>query len=83
MGFDTNENFNNNMKKLIAKLLFKVDNFIYRTFGVVTIIHRAYNEALQKELDRVHTMRDNSNWLFKNDYTSKKAIEVLKTNNRK
>ena len=47
---------------MIAKVVTKVDNFIYRFIGIVTPLRRAFwrraSRSIQRELDRQHSIRD-------------------------
>lgn len=71
------------MEKIINALsyvIFRVDNLLYNTIGVVTPFRRRYwkrrSYKVQRDLEREHSMRDHINRLNGTNYTTKKAIEV-------
>lgn len=71
------------MEKIInavSRVIFRVDNLLYNTIGIVTPFRRAYwrrsANKIQRSLDREHSMRDHINRLNGTNYTTKKAIEV-------
>lgn len=73
------------MKKiydLIAVAIFKIDNALYKTLGVVSSFRRQswvrQSKKLQRDLDREHSQRDRVNSLFGHNYTTKKALEVYR-----
>ena len=47
---------------MIAKVVTKVDNFIYKCIGIVTPLRRSIwrrtSRSIQRELDRQHSIRD-------------------------
>lgn len=47
---------------MIAKIIAKIDNFIYKYIGIVTPLRRAFwrraSRSIQRELDRQHSIRD-------------------------
>ena len=47
---------------MFAKVIAKVDNFIYKCIGIVTPLRRAFwrrtSRSIQRELDRQHSIRD-------------------------
>lgn len=47
---------------MIATIITKVDNFIYKSFRIVTPLRRAFwhreSRKLQRQLDREHSIRD-------------------------
>ena len=47
---------------MFAKIIAKTDNFIYKTFKIVTPLRRAFwrrtSRSIQLELDRQHSIRD-------------------------
>lgn len=73
------------MKKiceLISLVIFKIDNALYKTLGVVSSFRRdawtRQGKRLQRDLDREHSMRDHLNAIFGHNYTTKKALEVYR-----
>jgi hypothetical protein len=65
---------------LISLVIFKVDNVLYKTLGIVSSYRKhawtLAGKRLQRDLDREHSHRDLVNSLFGHDYTTKKALEV-------
>ena len=64
----------------IALVIFKVDNVLYKTLGIVSPFRRHHwvlsGKRLQRDLDREHSKRDLVNSLFGHNYTTKRALEV-------
>lgn len=69
--------------KLIAVVVLKVDNALYKTFGLVSPFRRhswaLSGKRLQQDLDREHTMRDHLNCLYGTSYTTKQALALRKS----
>lgn len=69
---------------LIALVIFKIDNALYKTFGIVSSFRRdawvLSGKRLQRDLDREHSMRDRLNVLNSTSYTTKQAL-ALEDNN--
>lgn len=75
------------MKKicdLISLVIFKIDNALYKTLGIVSSFRRGawarQSRRLQRDLDREHSMRDYLNALNGTSYTTKQAL-MLQDNN--
>ena len=73
------------MKKicnLISLVIFKIDNVLYKTLGIVSPIRRhswvLSGKRLQRDLDREHSMRDHLNALNGTSYTTKQALALQK-----
>lgn len=71
------------MKKvinLISLVIFKIDNVLYKTLGIVSSFRRdtwkLQGKRLQRDLDREHSQRDRLNALNGAYYTTKKALET-------
>ena len=68
------------MIKVLAKLIFSFDQFVYHKFGIVTKFRRKLwnkrNKALQAELDNVHLCRDKRNSYYGTDYTTLQALSL-------
>lgn len=76
------------MKKifeLIAVVIFKIDNVLYKTFGFVSPFRRQswarQDKRLQRDLDAEHSLRDHLNAIYGTSYTTKQALALddLKT----
>lgn len=69
---------------LIALVIFKIDNVLYKTLGIVSSFRRdawvLSGKRLQRDLDREHSMRDHLNALNSTSYTTKQAL-ALEDNN--
>ena len=67
---------------LISLVIFKIDNVLYKTFGVVGSFRRhswvLSGKRLQRDLDREHSMRDHLNALNGTSYTTKQALALQK-----
>ena len=65
---------------LISLVIFKIDNVLYKTLGIVSSFRRhswvLSGKRLQRDLDREHSHRDRVNSLYGHNYTTKKALEV-------
>jgi hypothetical protein len=68
--------------KLIAVVVLKVDNVLYKTFGLVSPFRRhswaLSGKRLQRDLDREHATRDYLNYLYGTSYTTKQALALQK-----
>ena len=68
--------------KLIAIVIFKVDNALYKTFGFVSSFreHRwaLKVKRLQQQLDWEHARRDRLNDFWGTNYTTKQALALQK-----
>lgn len=66
--------------KLIAVVIFKVDDVLYKTFGLVSPFRRhswaLRAKKLQEDLDREHAKRDRLNDFYGTNYTTKQALEL-------
>lgn len=66
--------------KLIAVVIFKVDDVLYKTFGLVSPFRRhswaLSAKRLQEDLDREHAKRDRLNDFYGTNYTTKQALEL-------
>ncbi len=69
---------------LISFVIFKIDNVLYKTLGIVSSFRRdawaLSGKRLQRDLDREHSMRDHLNLLNGTSYTTKQAL-ALRDNN--
>ena len=69
---------------LISLVVFKIDNALYKTFGIMSSFRRGararQSRRLQRDLDREHSMRDYLNALNGTSYTTKQAL-MLQDNN--
>lgn len=67
---------------LISLVVFKIDNALYKTFGIVSSFRRYHwtlaGKRLQRDLDREHSMRDHLNTLNGTSYTTKQALALQK-----
>ena len=67
---------------LIALAIFKIDNVLYKTLGIVSPFRRHHwvlsGKRLQRDLDREHSMRDHLNALNGTSYTTKQALALQK-----
>lgn len=65
---------------LISLVIFKIDNVLYKTLGIVSPFRRhswvLSGERLQRDLDREHSMRDHLNALNGTSYTTKQALAL-------
>lgn len=65
---------------LISLVIFKIDNVLYKTFGIVSSFRRHHwvlsGKRLQRDLDREHSMRDHLNALNGTSYTTKQALAL-------
>lgn len=65
---------------LISLVIFKVDNVLYNTLGIVSSFRRhswvLSGKRLQRDLDREHSMRDHLNALNGTSYTTKQALAL-------
>ena len=68
--------------KLIAVVVFRIDNMLYKTFGFVSPFRRnawaRQGKRLQQDLDRGHSMRDHLNALHGTSYTTRQALKLQK-----
>ena len=68
--------------KLIAVVVYKIDNVFYKTFGLVSPFRRhswaLSGKRLQEDLDCEHAKRDYLNYLYGTNYTTKQALELQK-----
>ena len=68
--------------KLIAVVVLKVDNVLYKTFGLVSPFRRhswaLRAKKLQEDLNREHATRDYLNYLYGTNYTTKQALALQK-----
>lgn len=71
------------MEKIInavSRVIFRVDNLLYNTIGIVTPFRRRYwrrrANKIQRELDREHSIKDTMNTVCNSNYTTKKAVEI-------
>lgn len=66
--------------KLIAVVVLKVDNVLYKTFGLVSPFRRhswaLRAKKLQEDLDREHAKRDRLNDFYGTNYTTKQALAL-------
>lgn len=66
---------------MIAKIIAKIDNFLYKRIGIVTPIRRAYwrksSIKIQKELDYQHSKRDYLNRVNGTNMTTHDALVYL------
>lgn len=69
--------------KLIAIVVLKVDNALYKTFGLVSPFRRhswaLSGKRLQQDLDREHARRDHLNAFYGASYTTKQALALRKS----
>lgn len=67
---------------MFAKIIAKIDNFIYRYIGIVTPIRRAYwrrqARGIQWKLNYEHGNRDFYNHVYNDNKTTKDALRLLK-----
>lgn len=67
---------------LISLVIFKIDNALYKTLGIVSSYRRhawvLSGKRLQRDLDREHSMRDHFNALNGAGYTTKQALALQK-----
>ena len=65
---------------LISLVIFKIDNVLYKTFGIVSPFRRharaLSDKRLQRALDREHSVRDHLNALNGTSYTTKQALAL-------
>ena len=65
----------------IIKLIVKFDIFLYKKFGVVSVLRKWYwrksAQSIQVELDKQHEKRDKFNSLLGVDYTTKRVMEII------
>ena len=65
---------------LISLVIFKIDNVLYKTLGVVSSYRKHAwvlgGKRLQRDLDREHSMRDHLNALNGTCYTTKQALAL-------
>ena len=68
--------------KLVAVVVLKVDNVLYKTFGLVSPFRRhswtLSGKRLQEDLDREHAERDYLNYLYGTNYTTQQALALQK-----
>lgn len=68
--------------KLIAVAIFKVDNALYKTFGLVSPFRKESwaidGKRLQQQLNWEHARRDHLNALYGANYTTKQALALRK-----
>lgn len=68
--------------KLIAVVIFKIDNVLYKTFGIVSPFRRhswaRQGKRLQEDLDREHAKRDHLNDFYGTSYTTRQALKLQK-----
>ena len=76
------------MKKIVnavSRVIFKVDNLLYNTIGIVTPFRRAYwkrrSSKVQRDLNIEHSKRDYINATHCSNYTTKKALEIYDAEN--
>ena len=66
----------------ISLVIFKIDNVLYKTLGIVSPFRRHHwvlsGKKLQRALDREHSMRDHLNLLNGTSYTTKQALALQK-----
>ena len=67
---------------MFAKIVAKIDKFLYKYIGIVTPIRRAYwrrqARGIQVELDYQHQNRDFYNRVYNDNKTTKDALRLLK-----
>lgn len=67
---------------MITTIIAKVDNFIYKSFRIVTPLRRVYwrrqARGIQVELDYQHQNRDFYNRVYNDNKTTKEALRLLK-----
>ena len=67
---------------LIAVVVFKIDNVLYKTFGLVSPFRRnawaRRAKKLQEDLDREHAKRDRLNDFYGTSYTTRQALKLQK-----
>ena len=65
---------------LISLVIFKIDNVLYKTLGIVSSYRKhawtLSGKKLQRDLDREHSMRDHLNALNGTCYTTKQALAL-------
>ena len=65
---------------LISLVIFKIDNVLYKTLGIVSSYRKhawaLSGKRLQRDLDREHSMRDHLNALNGTSYTTKQALTL-------
>ena len=65
---------------LISLVIFKIDNVLYKTLGIVSSYRKhawtLSGKRLQRDLDREHSMRDHFNALNGTSYTTKQALAL-------
>lgn len=66
---------------MIAKIISRIDKFLYKKIGIVTPLRRAYwrrnSIKIQKELDYEHANRDFYNRVYNDNKTTKEALKLL------
>lgn len=69
-----------NIINLISLVIFKIDNVLYKTFGIVSSFRRhswvLSGKRLQRALDSEHSLRDHLNALNGTCYTTKQALAL-------
>lgn len=75
----------NTMDKIIeltAVVVYKVDNVLYKTFGLVSPFRKQSwaidGKKLQQQLNWEHARRDRLNALYGTNYTTKQALALRK-----
>lgn len=75
----------NTMDKVIeltAIVVYKVDNVLYKTFGLVSPFRKQSwalrAKRLQRQLDYEHALRDHLNNFWGTNYTTKQALALHK-----
>lgn len=66
---------------MIAKIVAKIDNFLYKRIGIVTSLRKAYwrkqARSIQVVLDYQHENRDYYNRVYNGNKTTKEALKLL------
>lgn len=67
---------------MLSKIVVKIDNVLYRTFGIVTPIRKAFwrrqAKGIQLGLHYEHANRDYYNRVYNDNKTTKEALRLLK-----
>lgn len=67
---------------MFAKIIAKIDKFLYKYIGIITPIRRVYwhrqSREIQSKLDYEHGNRDFYNRVYNDNKTTKEALRLLK-----
>lgn len=68
------------MVKLVVKIVFVIDTFLYKYFGFVSVFRKSYwkkqAKKLQDELDEQHNYKKAVNALYDTNYTTKQSLLI-------